>query len=236
MTLKEALDDLKIAFTNFEKAARSDDKTVLQNALALSESQEGFAFNDENPGIIVFADINRFKSINTAYGYAAGDAAISQVGILIEELFVQKCEARAFRASGDEFVILLQSRFLKKLKSAAKSFSSCSVHFEENKFSLGVSFGFAFGDEDFDFETIKRRAEIACKKAKSKGDGICLEWAEEMERTSLESLRNTCLKCGTINACEVPSNLKLNNLKACAICGTSFESKYRRSSHSKGDL
>lgn len=225
MTLKEALDALKVAFTNFEKAARSDDKTILQNALALSEAQEGFAFNDENPGIIVFADINRFKSINTVHGYAAGDAALSQVGILIDELFVRKCEAQVFRPSGDEFVILLQSRFLKKFKSAAKSFSACSVHFEEKKFLVGVSFGFAFGDEDFDFETIKRRAEIACKQAKAKGDGICLEWTAEMERTALESLRDTCVKCGTINACEVPSNLRMNNLQVCAVCGTSFESK-----------
>lgn len=85
MNLKEALDALKIAFANFEKAARSDDKTSLQNALALSEAKDAFATADDTPTIVVFADINRFKAINTEYGYAAGDAAISQIGLLIYE-------------------------------------------------------------------------------------------------------------------------------------------------------
>ncbi len=219
MTLKEALDALKIAFNNFENAARADDKTPLRNALALNEAKETFSATDESMGIIIFADINRFKSINTSYGYAAGDAAISRVGILIERLFVIDCEAQAFRQSGDEFVILLQSRFLKKFKSAAKTFSSCNVQFEGNTFSVGVSFGFASGNESSEFETVKSNAEMACKKAKAKGDGVCLEWTDEMEQTALESLRETCANCGTINACEVPKTMNLVKLMICSACG-----------------
>lgn len=112
MILKDALDALRIAFADVEQAARSDDKTPLQNALALSEAKETFASTEDKPNIVVFADANRFKSINTVYGQAGGDAAINQIGILIQELCVQNCEAQAFRQSGDEFVILLHNKFL----------------------------------------------------------------------------------------------------------------------------
>ena len=222
MTLKEALDALKIAFANFETAARSDDKTPLQNALALNEAKEAFATTAESPRIVIFADINRLKAINTEYGYAAGDATISQVGLLIQEHFVEKMEGQAFRPSGDEFVILLQNQFLGEFKLLVPLFADCEVPLDDKRFSIGVSFGFAFSSEEIEFEIIKSRAEIACKKAKIKGAGICLEWAEEMEQTALENMRDTCSKCGTINVCDVPMVMSLRRLKVCAACGIGF--------------
>ena len=42
MNLKDALDVLKTALDNVEQAARADDKTPLQNALALNESKSFF--------------------------------------------------------------------------------------------------------------------------------------------------------------------------------------------------
>lgn len=226
MILKDALDALHIAFANFEQAARSDDKTPLQNALALGESKETFAATKDSPHVVVFADINRFKAINTEYGYAAGDAAINQVGILIQEFFVANCQAQAFRQSGDEFVILLQSKFLDRFRAAAKSFTSCQVLFDEKSFSVGVSFGYAVSDETLGFEMIKARAEIACKKAKIEGSGSCFEWTEEIEQTAFESLRDNCPNCGTINTCDVPREMiikmDLKKLRSCAVCGTSL--------------
>lgn len=222
MTLREALEALRIAFDNFEVAVRIDDKTPLQNALALSESRENFATDDQSHKIVVFADINRFRAINTEYGYDAGDAAISRVGIMIKELFVEKFNATAFRQSGDEFVILLQHQYLEKFKLATTSFTSCEVQFNEKAFSIGVSFGCASDDGESGFELIKARAETACKKAKTLGPGSCVEWSDNIELTALESLRDNCGKCGTINACDVPREMNLTKLSLCAACGTAF--------------
>ena len=58
MTLKEALDAFGIALENLNLAARSDEKTPLQNALALSEVEEDFAVSEESEDVIVFADIS----------------------------------------------------------------------------------------------------------------------------------------------------------------------------------
>ncbi len=219
MTLKESLDELKIAFANFEVAARSDDKTPLQNALSLNEAKDNFAIVDESPRIIVFGDINRFKSVNTAHGYAAGDAAISHVGRLIHEKVVARELGQAYRPSGDEFIILLQSKYLDDFLSLTHLFSNCEVRFDTKVFYVGVSFGYAVSNEGIEFEIIKSKAELACKKAKTKGDGTCLEWTAELEQTSLKSLRHTCEKCESIIACEVPETLESNKLKNCPVCG-----------------
>jgi len=221
--LKDALDALRIAFANFEQAARSDDKTPLQNALALSEAKETFAATEDKPNIVVFADADRFKAINTAHGQPGGDAAINQIGILIQEFFVKDCQAQAFRPSGDEFVILLHSKFLDTFKAATKSFAACQVQFDEKSFSVGVSFGYAVSDGNLEFEKVMSRAEAACKKAKMEGSGTCLEWTEEIEQTVFKGLRETCPDCGTINDCDVPQEMNLRELNSCAACGTKFK-------------
>jgi diguanylate cyclase (GGDEF)-like protein len=219
VTLKDALDAFIKAFADLEKAARYDDKTPLQNALALSEAKDLFAITDDSPNVFIFADINDFKFVNGEYGYAAGDAAISSVGILIQELFVENYNAQAFRQSGDEFVILLQDKFLDNFRETANSFKACLVQGSEKSFSVGISFGYAVSDGELGFETMRTRAETACKEAKKQGDGICAEWTEEIERTAIQSFRKNCADCGAVTSCYVPQAMKLNSIQFCAVCG-----------------
>lgn len=232
MSLKDALDILrktldvdvlKAVLDNVEQEARADDKTPLQNALALSEAKSFFALGDESPNVIVFADINDFKTINEQYGSDIGDAAINQVGVKIQELFVEKLNARAFRQSGDEFVILLQSKFLEEFKEAANYFASCSVKIAEKSFDVKMSFGYIISDGTLEFEKLRANAETACKQAKPLGGGVCLEWTEEIEKRSFVKIRRTCRSCGTIVNCEVPKEKKLKTFRSCPICETSFD-------------
>ena len=222
MNLKDALDVLKTALDNVEQAARADDKTPLQNALALNESKSFFALGDESPNIIVFADINDFKTVNEQYGSAIGDAAINQVGVKIQELFVEKLNAVAFRQSGDEFVILIQSKFLDEFKETANYFTSCLVQIADQNFIVKMSFGYIISDGTLEFERLLSKAETACKQAKPLGGGICLEWTEEMERTIFEKMRRTCRSCGTIVNCEIPQEAKLKTFRSCPICEATF--------------
>lgn len=228
MNLKDALDVLrktldidvlKLVLDNVEQAARSDDKTPLQNALALSEAKEVFGASEDSPNLIIFADINDLKFVNGKYGSANGDAAISEVGILIQEIFVKKYKAQAFRQSGDEFIILLHEKFIREFKREIKAFESCRVQSAEVNFSVGVSFGYAVSDGTFDFEKIRARAETACKEAKKQGGGICVEWTEEIERTPIQSLRKNCPSCGAVTSCYVPKGMNLNSIQFCAACG-----------------
>lgn len=219
MTLKAALDALIKAFADLETAARSDDKTPLQNTLALSEAKDTFATTTDSPNVVVFADINDLKFLNGQHGQSGGDAAISQVGIKLHELFVETLNAKAFRQGGDEFIILLHEKSLGDFREAVGFFKACLVQTGEKDFSVGVSFGYAINEGEVDFETLRERAETACKQAKKQGDGICVEWTEEIARTAIQSLRINCATCGAVTSCYVPQAMNLSSVRFCSACG-----------------
>lgn len=223
MILKDALDVLKTALENVEQAARADDKTPLQNALALNESKSFFALGDESPNVIIFADIDDFKTVNEQYGSAIGDAAINQVGVKIQELFVENLKALGFRQSGDEFVILIQDKLINEFKEAANYFSSCPVRIADKSFNVKMSFGYVISNETLDFETLRSRAETACKQVKSLGGGVCLEWTATVEQTAFEKIRRTCRNCKTIINCEVPKEKRIKIFRSCPICEAKFD-------------
>lgn len=222
--LKDALDALIKAVADLEKAARSDDKTPLQNSLALNEAKETFGISENNPNILVFADINDFKFVNGEYGYANGDAAINQVGIKIQELLVENCQAQAFRQSGDEFIILLHKDSLNDFRKSVQFFESCFVSGIECEFSVSVSFGYFVKIDECDFETLRARAETACKKAKKQDKEICVEWTEEIEENLVGDFRKNCPKCKSVTSCYIPQNSGINKIRFCAACGYRFES------------
>lgn len=224
MTLKEALDAFGIALENLNLAARSDEKTPLQNALALSEVEEDFAVSEESEDVIVFADIDKFKNINTLYKQYAGDVAINEVGKLIKKEFVENFQARAFRISGDEFVLLFHQNSLSEFKSRTTLFEECPVSFfdsesaEEKTFTVKVSFGIALNDADCDFQTLRGRAELACKKAKTLLNQRFFEWTPELERNKTNDFRVTCPNCETIISCDVPQSKGEIKTLHCPIC------------------
>lgn len=219
MTLKSSLDSLAKAFADFEIAVRLDDKTPLKNALALSESVESFATTDGEPNVIVFADINNLKFINGKYGQTGGDAAIDKVGTQINDLFVTSLDAQAFRTSGDEFIILTQEERLDEFRGLAAGFETLEVVIHEEVFTVAASFGIAANVNELAFEEIRERAETACKKAKLKGGGICVEWTEDIARTAIESLRSNCHSCNAATTVIVPVERNLTSVRYCGVCG-----------------
>lgn len=229
MTFKESLELLRINLEKeleiLEKAARSDDKTPLQNALAYNEAKEKFGISDENANVIVFADIDKFKNVNSQYGQIAGDLAITKIGELMESSFIEKFQSQGFRISGDEFVLLFNDLFLNEFKKYSSLFQNYTIPFfdsnsEEKTFSVKVSFGIALNDTDCDFQTLRDRAELACKKAKTLSDQRYFEWTSEIERYKTRSFRVTCPNCETITNCDVLEQReeKILSLR-CPICG-----------------
>lgn len=85
-----------------------------------------------------------------------------------------------------------------------------------------MSFGFAAGDGKTVFGDLLKRAETACLTAKNQGDGVCVEWNEEIERNALKGFRHKCLICHSVNKCYVPKELSPEKLKVCSFCGEKF--------------
>jgi diguanylate cyclase (GGDEF)-like protein len=225
MELKESLEHLSDAVTKLYETVRSDTKTPLKSSFALNEIIQ----KPDIPNVVVFADINNFKNINTKYGYLNGDLAIAKVGEVILEQFVNKLGINAFHISGDEFLLLFKSDILNEFKSNCRNFKDCEVLLtddgESKSFKVGLSFGIAIGDENIDFQEIKSRAEIACKKAKTLGNGRFFEWNSEMEQNKLGEMRGSCFDCNvTIDMSFLLLNKSKMNL-FCPLCQKSIAIK-----------
>lgn len=219
MSLKETLVELQLIVKQLAEEILYDDKTPLGNALALREISSSINRENRDFGAIVFGDLNRFKGINDIFGHKAGDIAISQTGEKIKEIFVDDCDAKAFRQSGDEFVILFPTENIKRFKKIAEDFAEIIFVLDEQPIKTAMSFGLVLIDDESDFDTLLQRAETACQQAKIKGDGKVVEWTEEVEKAALINLRARCNKCGTKISCNVPKNRNPNKLTICAFCG-----------------
>lgn len=223
MSLQEAIEALRAAVSEVASAALSDDKTPLLNALALRQAASLVGTGD-NPDVVIFGDLNRFKSLNDQFGHEAGDIAINQVGELIHKLFVQGLNAQAFRRSGDEFVILLPSTEIESFKSNVSAFTSCEFLFEGETRRTAMSFGYAISSGDTDFADLLTKAETACLIAKRRGDGTYVEWSEELNRQAVDVLRDRCPACQTEITCRVPKHAVPANkrLLYCPCCGATL--------------
>ncbi len=196
MNFQEAVKTLQLAVEELSKAALFDDKTELLNSVALGQTAAVVGTGEGNPDVVIFGDLNRFKTLNDQLGHVAGDVAISAVGQLIQELLVEQCEAKAYRRSGDEFVILLSKDKLDEFKKKVLSFGVCEFQFEGTSYNTAMSFGYAVSEGDIDFADLLARAEAACQSAKFRGDGTWVEWSSEIDRKTLLSFRERCGKCG----------------------------------------
>jgi hypothetical protein len=108
---------------------------------------------------------------------------------------------------------------LEEFKENCQHFKACEVIFtdgdETKSFKVGVSFGIALGDEYSDFQEIKSRAETACKKAKTLGNGRYFEWNDEMEQSKLKEMRGSCFDCQVTIDVSFPL---FNNSKIKLLC------------------
>lgn len=222
MSLKDSIDELQSVVNKLAAEILSDDKTSLGNAPALREISLFINREKRDFGAIVFGDLNRFKGINDLYGHLAGDIAIKQTGEKIKKFFVDDCGAKAYRQSGDEFVILFPAEKIKRFKKLAANFAEIIFILNEQTIKTAMSFGLVLINDESGFDTLLLRAETACQQAKIKGDGEVVEWTEEVEKAALVNLRANCNKCSTKINCNVPKDKKPIKLTICAFCGESL--------------
>jgi diguanylate cyclase (GGDEF)-like protein len=103
-TLQNALDARRA-----HELAKKDDLTGLYNDrwfnVRLSESLTA-ARQSGQPAVLIFMDLDRFKSINDCHGHLAGSQTLREVGFLLKRI-IQRGDATVARYGGDEFVMIL---------------------------------------------------------------------------------------------------------------------------------
>jgi diguanylate cyclase (GGDEF)-like protein len=205
----------------------SDDKTTLESKIAMENELDNL--NSKNLGdVLIFGDINNFKSLNESIGHDGGDEAIKEIGERINKLVVKKLSARAFRQSGDEFVILLKPENLQNFIELAKShFAEIRFKYLDKPVKIAISFGYAKSEESLEMREQLKRADKACRPAKIKGDGECEEWNKNLENNYYSDNRATCQNCNTIIKVQFNNSLPAK-IQICPVCLHSFTDKNKR--------
>lgn len=157
--------------------------TVLKFKL---DAQKILTDNPNTSFVLAKFDIDRFKLVNKTFGYIAGDRIIKNIATALDSMIVGDKERYA-RANVDEFIILcennesitdMQDKFLQKF------FELMGKSFNYNiKFPAGY-YIVAAGSEREDISSMMEKANIAHRRAKQLGMGLCI-YNDEMVRAAL---------------------------------------------------
>ena len=219
MNFDEAIDRLQELVTEVSNASLRDDRTRLGSARALHQEARLINEGSSEFDVVVFGDLNDFKHLNDSHGHDAGNVAIAEVGEVLFRSIVEALKGKAFRQSGDEFVILLKSELVDKFLDSASLFSAIPFSHNEQSLSTSISFGYAISDGKTSFADLLQKAEAACQLAKANDPNIPIEWNESLNLNPLVRLNRNCRKCRARISCNVPKQNAPLELTVCPCCG-----------------
>jgi len=219
MSLDESIERLERLIAEVRQASLTDDKTTLGSALALRQEENLINEGTSEFGVVVFGDLNNFKQLNDDHSHEAGDVAINSVGQTIHKIIIEDLHAKAFRQSGDEFIILLRQESVAELLSITSSLGNVLFSHKGKDLKTGMSLGYARSDGKTSFSDLLERAEAACQNAKAVGDGECIEWSEDLKLNPLVRRNGTCRKCNARISWNGPKRFAPAKLIFCPSCG-----------------
>jgi diguanylate cyclase (GGDEF)-like protein len=222
MSLDEALGRLEKLIAEVRQTSLTDDKTVLGSAMALRQEARLINEGASSFDLIVFGDLDDFKHLNDEHGHEAGDVAINKVGDAIHKIVSEGLQGKAFRQSGDEFVLLLKHESVEAFLSAASALSGVLFSFNEKELRTAMSLGYVRSDGKTSFNDLQERAEIACQHAKTHGNKTVIEWTEDLKHDPLVRIGGRCRKCDARITCNMPKKKAPAVLNFCPCCGESI--------------
>lgn len=128
-----------------EQVGRTDSLTGLLNRRGLNEAANDWLNKErqrDGTPVVMFADLDRFKSVNDTLGHAEGDRVLTKVAALLQEA-VRSSDLIA-RYGGDEFVMLLSDANLSDVDNiAARIQKIVESWFGGSNLGCGISIGYA---------------------------------------------------------------------------------------------
>lgn len=180
---------------DLKEQARRDQLTTLPNRLGLMDRANLALQRAHRSGsdlLVVFLDLDRFKTVNDSLGHDSGDALLQAVADRLLN-HVRNTDTVA-RLGGDEFVLIIEDlddqfdagHFAEALHQA---FSE-PLLLNDQPLPVTPSIGVSIYPEDGDdIETLMRKADLAMYAVKSQGRNGWLFFTEEMNRNVQERLR-----------------------------------------------
>lgn len=162
----------KLVITSTD-AINFDPKTKAYSIRAL---QNDYAVLDRIPHTYVFADLDKFKTVNDTYGHDVGDVVLIKFAEYLIEC-ANKVGGKAYRYGGEEFVIISPMKteqIYQTLEDMRINFSKEIFTHKENTFTVTVSLGMYRGLPEEDAKTCLGKADDLLYKAKETGrNRIC---------------------------------------------------------------
>lgn len=130
-----------------EMINQTDELTELINR----RGYENYISHIEEKCVILFFDVDNFKTINDTYGHALGDKVLSDVGRAIKMQYAKY--GKCFRFGGDEFCVVL-TKNTNQIEKLNENFLKTVAHLREKESRMpSVSIGYA--DFNPDSQNIK---------------------------------------------------------------------------------
>jgi diguanylate cyclase (GGDEF)-like protein len=161
-------------------SARTDFLTGLANRAGFEAELEehiGRARPDAHELVLIYIDLNGFKSINDGMGHSAGDDVLKTIASRLRESFATSNFIA--RMGGDEFIVLFEidrlgvARMLADLRDTVERvFKPCPV--DGLVADVGAAIGVAFLREDDSAASFTKRADSYMYLAKATGNRIAV--------------------------------------------------------------
>lgn len=124
------------------------------------------------PHVLLYLDLDRFKTVNDVCGHDAGDELLRQLAVLLKRPLRERDTLA--RLGGDEFAVLLEHCTPEQSGSVAERLRSAvrnhQFSWQGKVLEVGLSIGqVTFRDGALTPETLLRRADEMCYAAKSAG-------------------------------------------------------------------
>ncbi|GJA17531.1 GGDEF domain-containing protein [Aeromonas caviae] len=129
--------------------ARLDPLTGLPNRLSLME-QLKHQVQSDNPGCLLFCDLNDFKRINDNFGHSQGDAILCQLARRIHDAIGHQCYFA--RLAGDEFILLLPGydiRQAEEVTAVIRQAMQAPFVVNDQPMQVGISIGVSHYQHDW---------------------------------------------------------------------------------------
>ena len=148
---------------------------------ALEQSIAG-AVTNKSKAALLYIDLDKFNITNTNYGHHAGDAILKHVADIIRNQALEN--AFCGRLGGNEFGIILTGSPDEEIIKIANNICKgvCHDHFqwEDHTITSTVSIGLvAFNVESDSYDSIMRKAGLACDSAKEQGRNRAVLYQEQ---------------------------------------------------------
>ena len=159
--------------------ARTDPLTGLLNRRAFLEEIERHASRltkEEQPGTLIFVDLDHFKPVNDRLGHEAGDQVLRHTAALLRKTF--RPTDLVARLGGDEFAVWLNgadhmtaAERAEHLRDAAPRELAEITGPDGPRLSMSIGIASRAAGEDEPLDSLIRRADMAMYKVKRGGRG-----------------------------------------------------------------